>query len=176
MIMKSLIVNKESARTLALSVLSVGALLTMSACSGDNSADTATTVSDNESTVATEESVVDTEPTVNDEADAAVADAPVTETAANVEADASAEPEMILAADAGAKLYESNCKICHDQGLLNAPKYGDTAAWSTRLSKGKETLYKHSAQGFNKMPAQANDKVSVAQVHAAVDYMLEPVS
>ncbi|KTF06345.1 cytochrome c, class I [marine sediment metagenome] len=86
-----------------------------------------------------------------------------------------AEPE-VFAADAGAKLYESKCKVCHTAGLLNAPKYGDTAAWATRLTKDKETLYMHSAKGFNKMPAQAVNGVSEAQVKAAVDYMLASVS
>ena len=81
-----------------------------------------------------------------------------------------------LAANAGATLYESKCKVCHTAGLLNAPKYGDTAAWATRLDKGKETLYLHSAKGFNKMPAQAVDGVTEAQVNAAVDYMLASVS
>ena len=85
------------------------------------------------------------------------------------------EPEM-LAADAGAKLYESNCQVCHAAGLLDAPKYGDTAAWSARLTKDKETLYMHSAKGFNKMPAQAVNGVTEAQVKAAVDYMLASVS
>ncbi len=85
------------------------------------------------------------------------------------------EPE-VLAADAGVKLYESNCKVCHDAGLLNAPKYGDAAAWAPRLAKDKETLYMHSAKGFNKMPAQAVDGVTEAQVKAAVDYMLASVN
>ena len=92
-----------------------------------------------------------------------------------VEEETAAEPEM-LAADTGAKLYESNCKVCHTAGLLNAPKYGDSTAWATRLTKDKETLYMHSAKGFNKMPAQAVDGVSEAQVKAAVDYMLASVS
>ena len=81
-----------------------------------------------------------------------------------------------LAADAGLQLYESNCKVCHAAGLLDAPKYGDTAAWTTRLTKGKETLYMHSAKGFNKMPAQAVNGISEAQVKAAVDYMLASVN
>lgn len=82
----------------------------------------------------------------------------------------------VLAADAGVKLYESNCKVCHEAGLLDAPKYGDKAAWTPRLAKGIDTLHMHSAQGFNKMPAQATDKVSEAEVYAAVDYMVAAVS
>ena len=81
-----------------------------------------------------------------------------------------------LSADAGKTLYETRCKICHEGGMLNAPRLSDKAAWAPRLAKGKETLYQHSANGFNKMPAQATDDVSVAEVQAAVDYMVAAVS
>lgn len=73
----------------------------------------------------------------------------------------------------GKKLYEQTCKTCHDTGLLDAPKIGDKAAWAARIEKGSDTLHKHSAKGFNKMPAQAVNGVSEAQVYAAVDYMVE---
>lgn len=159
---------------LVLSAISLSALLAITACSGDNaaveepavvneSADTTVVVEDApivEPEVVTPEPVADAETTV-------IEDKPAQEI--------SAEPE-VLAADAGAKLYETNCKVCHEGGLLNAPKYGDKAAWEPRLAKGTETLHMHSAKGFNKMPAQATDKVSEAQVYAAVDYMIEAVS
>lgn len=77
-----------------------------------------------------------------------------------------------LSADAGQKRYETTCKLCHDQGLLNAPKKGDKTEWAKRIGKGKETLYTHSIKGFNKMPAQATGDVSEAEVRAAVDYLL----
>jgi len=112
------------------------------------------------------------------------ADAPVTDITDDIdpaeqttmaETDVTAEPE-VLTANAGSALYESNCKVCHTAGLLNAPKYGDKAAWTARLTKDKEVLYMHSVKGFNKMPAQAVDGVTEAQVKAAVDYMLASVS
>lgn len=84
--------------------------------------------------------------------------------------------QALLAADAGATLYDKKCKICHDSGMLNAPKLSDKAAWAPRIAKDKETLYLHSAKGFNKMPAQVNADVSEAQVHAAVDYMIDATS
>lgn len=77
-----------------------------------------------------------------------------------------------LSADAGQKRYEATCKLCHDQGLLNAPKKGDKAEWAKRLAKGKDTLYTHSIKGFNKMPAQAVGDVSEAEVKLAVDYLI----
>ena len=90
--------------------------------------------------------------------------------------DATATDSAPLSADAGKTLYETRCKICHEGGMLNAPRLSDKAAWAPRLAKGKETLYQHSANGFNKMPAQATDDVSVAEVQAAVDYMVAAVS
>ncbi|MGP5133823.1 c-type cytochrome [Psychrobacter cibarius] len=169
-----MISKQQRMNKLVLSAISLSALLAITACSGDNaaveesaianeSADTTVVVEDApivEPEVVTPEPVADAETTV-------IEDKPAQEI--------SAEPE-VLAADAGAKLYETNCKVCHEGGLLNAPKYGDKAAWEPRLAKGTETLHMHSAKGFNKMPAQATDKVSEAQVYAAVDYMIEAVS
>ena len=161
---------QQHIKRLSLSVISLSVLLVLSACSGDN----ATT---EESSAANEPAATSVEETVATESETTVPE-PMAESETTdvvVEEETAAEPEM-LAADAGAKLYESNCKVCHTAGLLNAPKYGDTAAWATRLTKDKETLYMHSAKGFNKMPAQAVDGVSEAQVKAAVDYMLASVS
>lgn len=153
--------------------LSLSVLLVLSACSGDNT--TEETATEAEPVIEEQVAVVE----VEEEAIAPVAETDMSTAASvdNVEATeiASAEPEL-LAADAGAKLYEAQCKICHENGLLNAPRYGDNAAWSVALAKDKETLYMHSAQGFNKMPAQAVNGVTEAQVKAAVDYMLAAVS
>ncbi|MBP2279408.1 cytochrome c5 [Psychrobacter sp. PL19] len=172
------VMNKNSVAKLALSALSLSLLLTLSACSGeDNTAtDETAAVSDTETAVvAVEEPVVNTEEAATSEvAEPAVVEAPMPTAA--VTAEPIATETELLAVDAGAKLYESNCQVCHQNGLLNAPKYGDVVAWAPRLAKGKETLYTHSAKGFNKMPAQANDEVSEAQVHAAVDYMIAAVS
>lgn len=81
-----------------------------------------------------------------------------------------------LPADAGQKRYEATCKICHDQGLLEAPKKGDKAAWQARIAKGKDVLYRHSSKGFGKMPAQTTGEVSEAEVRVAVDYLVEQSS
>ena len=170
--------QKSGTHILTLSAVGISALLLLSACSSDSGndgsnqpAEDSTAVSDSVATAEVTEASPTAEPdTAIPEADAEPAVKPVIEEAAE-----QAEPEM-LAADAGATLYESNCKVCHDAGLLNAPKYGDQMAWSTRLTKDKETLYMHSAKGFNKMPAQAVNGVTDAQVKAAVDYMLASVS
>lgn len=163
-------------KKLRLSVISMSVILAVSACSGDNTATEETTAANEPANTAVEETVV-AEPEITTpepviEAETESTDMMVEEAVAP---ETVAEPE-VLAADAGAKLYESNCQVCHAAGLLNAPKYGDTAAWAARLTKDKETLYSHSAKGFNKMPAQAVNGVTEAQVHAAVDYMLASVS
>ena len=176
------IVNKKSALKLS---LSLSALLFISACSSDNtavddSAADSTTVDAVENTAVVEPVVV--EPaieTLASEAVTPIADAAITQPvidADRVNSSSNNNEAELLAVDTGAKLYESNCKVCHANGLLNAPKYGDKVAWSTRISKDKETLCMHSAQGFNKMPAQAVNGVSEAQVKASVDYMLAAVS
>ncbi|BFM01703.1 hypothetical protein Psyaliredsea_03500 [Psychrobacter alimentarius] len=170
--------QKSGTHLLTLSAVGISALLLLSACSSDSGndgsdqpAEDSTALSDSVATAEVTEAAPTAEPdTAIPEADAEPAVKPVIEEAAE-----QAEPEM-LAADAGATLYESNCKVCHDAGLLNAPKYGDKMAWSTRLTKDRETLYMHSAKGFNKMPAQAVNGVTDAQVKAAVDYMLASVS
>lgn len=174
--------KQQRVNKLTLSAIGVTALLVLSACSGDNEAvedsaavnETAETTAVVEEVPVAEVEVVTPEPIAEAES-TEITDTEVTATDAKAAQEVTAEPE-VLAADAGAKLYESNCKVCHEAGLLNAPKYGDTAAWSARLTKDKETLYMHSAKGFNKMPAQAVNGVSEAQVKAAVDYMLASVS
>ncbi|WP_352336516.1 c-type cytochrome [Psychrobacter sp. 16-MNA-CIBAN-0192] len=78
--------------------------------------------------------------------------------------------------NAGEQLYNAQCMACHATGLLNAPKYGDAAAWKPRIAQGKDTLYTHAAKGFNQMPAQATNGVTEEQIHAAVDYMVAAAS
>src|SRR5690606_3794210 len=108
--MKQNTMKKKSVVKLVLSGLSLSALLTLSACSGgDNTAaepaavnETETVVVEPEAPVA--ETEVATEPAVEAEATevAEAEPASAAETAAETE---------VLAADAGAKLYEKQCKV-----------------------------------------------------------------
>ncbi|MGO3045972.1 MAG: c-type cytochrome [Psychrobacter celer] len=165
--------------TLTVSAISISALLMLSACSDNNTTEPPADAPAETSTAVEEAPAAAPEASEPQTSEPAVpAEAPATTTAEPAEAVEPPTPDEpeVLAADAGAKLYESNCKVCHEAGLLDAPKYGDKAAWAPRLAKGIETLHMHSAQGFNKMPAQATDKVSEAEVYAAVDYMVAAVS
>lgn len=101
-------------------------------------------------------------------------------TAADMAADSSAtavaEPTAAVAggADVGQQVYETKCKTCHEPGLLNAPKLGDTAAWQPRIAQDKELLYKHSIEGLNAMPPKGGfTDVPDEDIKAAVDYMVE---
>ena len=91
------------------------------------------------------------------------------------QADLAAAPVQALSIAEGKARYEKTCRICHDQGLLDAPKLTAKADWAKRLDKGIDTLHKHSAKGFGKMPAQVTGEVSEAEVYAAVDYMVSQV-
>ena len=91
------------------------------------------------------------------------------------QADTAPAPVQALSIAEGKARYEKTCRICHDQGLLDAPKLTAKADWAKRLDKGIDTLHKHSAKGFGKMPAQVTGEVSEAEVYAADDYMVGQV-
>lgn len=93
-----------------------------------------------------------------------------------VVASAAAAPALSAPKD-GVEVYEVACKACHGVGLAGAPKSGDTAAWSPRIAKGKETLYEHAIKGFSGtagvMPAKGGRAdVSDDLIRQAVDHIL----
>lgn len=69
-------------------------------------------------------------------------------------------------------IYEKACKLCHNQGLLDAPKIGDNQEWQVRTQKGLTVLHHHASHGFNRMPPQAVGVIGESDVQAAVDYLL----
>ena len=75
----------------------------------------------------------------------------------------------------GEQIYNGICQVCHDVGLINAPKLGDINAWKDRAKKGKSVLYEHAINGFNAMPAKGGGYISDIEVKSAVDYMLSKV-
>ncbi|SDI95414.1 c-type cytochrome [Billgrantia gudaonensis] len=73
----------------------------------------------------------------------------------------------------GEAVYNQACMACHMTGAAGAPIKGDADAWAPRIEKGMETLYDHSLNGFNAMPAKGgNASLSDEEVKAAVDYMV----
>ncbi len=74
----------------------------------------------------------------------------------------------------GKAVYASDCAACHDTGLTGAQKLTDTAAWGALIKQGKEYLYKAAIAGsLGGPPRGGNDKLSDADVKAAVDYMVD---
>ena len=74
----------------------------------------------------------------------------------------------------GKQIYGQYCAACHDSGAAGAPKITDSAAWSERLKKGKETLYHNAIKGYNAMPAKGGCVSCTDQdIVESVDYILE---
>mgnify|MGYP000900610512 FL=1 len=102
----------------------------------------------------------------------------VFETSKTADAGAPNTPEEFTAEVEGGKtVYEKVCSVCHAQGIAGAPKFADTSAWSSRLTKGKQALYANAINGYmgdaGYMPAKGGDmKLHDDSVRAAVDYIL----
>ncbi|MFN2330725.1 MAG: cytochrome c5 family protein [Halomonas sp.] len=76
----------------------------------------------------------------------------------------------------GEAIYNQACMACHMTGAAGAPIKGDASAWNPRIEQGKETLYDHSINGYNAMPAKGgNMSLSDDDVKAAVDFMVDAV-
>ena len=72
----------------------------------------------------------------------------------------------------GEEVYKTVCLICHQAGMLNAPKFGDTQAWAPRIAQGYEVLVQHAIKGIRSMPAKGgNASLSDNEVASAVLYM-----
>ena len=117
--------------------------------------------------------------------ESAPAVAPTAPTAAAATATAAAAPSApvagpaIASADSGKKAYDTACIACHGPGIAGAPKFGDKAAWSTRLGQGASVMYDHAIKGFQGksgvMPPKGGSTLPDAEVKAAVDYMIAAV-
>ncbi len=84
----------------------------------------------------------------------------------------SALPSAARAAD-GRTIYRQVCAVCHANGVANAPKLGDKAAWASRLSAGRAAMVTSVLKGKGQMPPKGgNVSLSDDDVKAALDYML----
>lgn len=85
----------------------------------------------------------------------------------------------VAAADAGTKadksgeeVYKSVCMMCHQAGLMNAPKFGDKDAWKPRIAQGYEALVSHAINGIRTMPAKGgNATLTDGEIYNAVAHM-----
>ncbi len=70
-------------------------------------------------------------------------------------------------------IYESTCSACHGPGILNAPKFGDAAAWAAR-GKNLDALVKSATAGTAKgMPPKGGRMdLTDAQLKGTIEYMM----
>ncbi|MDH4448275.1 MAG: c-type cytochrome [Acidovorax sp.] len=80
-----------------------------------------------------------------------------------------------VAAAGGEALYKQACQVCHAAGVAGAPKLGDKAAWSARLSTGIDALHASVVKGKGAMPPRGGSQASDAELRAAVEFMTATV-
>ncbi len=73
---------------------------------------------------------------------------------------------------AGEKLYKGSCFACHDLGVAGAPKFGDKAAWASRIATGMDSMIKIAVEGKGLMPPRGGSTASDEEIAAAVHYMV----
>jgi cytochrome c5 len=77
------------------------------------------------------------------------------------------------AANDGKSVYDKTCAMCHAQGVANAPKLGDKAAWAPRIGQGVPAMVAIVVKGKGAMPPKAgNAALTEAEIKAGVEYML----
>jgi cytochrome c5 len=72
----------------------------------------------------------------------------------------------------GEQVVQAVCTRCHETGLGGAPKIGDKAAWSQRISQGVAAVTKSAIRGHGKMPARGGlADLTDAEVTRAILFM-----
>ncbi|RZS52304.1 c-type cytochrome [Sphaerotilus mobilis] len=74
-------------------------------------------------------------------------------------------------AKSGEDVFKGQCGACHTAGLAGAPKFGDAAAWTARLSTGLDALVNSALKGKGAMGAQGGGDFSDYEIARAVVYM-----
>lgn len=81
--------------------------------------------------------------------------------------------DTVAAAGAGEAVYKKACKNCHEAGVANAPKLGDSEAWTPRIAKGKDALFETVKNGLNAMPPKGGCMTcSDEELRSAVEYFV----
>ncbi|MFT7220189.1 MAG: cytochrome c5 [Candidatus Azotimanducaceae bacterium] len=89
-------------------------------------------------------------------------------------ADATAAPMEVAASGSSVESnFSKSCATCHYSGVAGAPKFGDAAAWESRIAKGMDTLYSSTINGLQAMPAKGMCfSCSDDDLRDLVDYMV----
>jgi cytochrome c5 len=83
---------------------------------------------------------------------------------------------VAAAPKSGKEVFSGVCTACHTAGVMNAPKFGDKAAWAARIAKGEDALVQSAIKGLNAMPPKGgNPNLSDDEIKATVQYMLSEV-
>jgi cytochrome c5 len=89
------------------------------------------------------------------------------------EAESAADAEQAVVVSPGEATYQQACSVCHAAGIADAPIPGDSAAWSDRLSKGRDLLVASALSGIGTMPPKGGQsQLSDDDVAAAVDFII----
>lgn len=75
----------------------------------------------------------------------------------------------------GEQVYQAQCAACHATGALNAPKFGDAAAWGPRVKTGFEALLTSALKGKASMPPQGGGEHNDLEIARAVVFMANNV-
>lgn len=72
---------------------------------------------------------------------------------------------------AGEEVYKAQCVACHAAGAAGAPKFGDAAAWTSRIATGYDALLNSALKGKGAMAAQGGGEFQDVEIGRAVVYM-----
>lgn len=73
----------------------------------------------------------------------------------------------------GEEIYKKHCGMCHAEGLINAPKTHDEAAWKAR-NKELPALLESSKKGLNAMPPSGTCMdCTDLELKAAIEFMMK---
>jgi len=72
----------------------------------------------------------------------------------------------------GEQVVQAACFRCHETGLNGAPKIGDKAAWSPRISQGVDAVTRSAIRGHGGMPARGGlANLTDKEITSAIMYM-----
>ncbi|HEU0200455.1 MAG TPA: c-type cytochrome [Burkholderiaceae bacterium] len=87
----------------------------------------------------------------------------------------SAATALQAAERSGKEVVDAVCATCHATGEKNAPRIGDRAAWTPRLSHGLNYAVNAAIRGHGGMPARGGAaNLTDSEVRNAVIYMFNP--
>ncbi len=73
----------------------------------------------------------------------------------------------------GEKLYDANCKVCHGNDNMGAPRVGNVEAWNDVTAKGFDKVVHNAMDGVGGMPPKGgNPDLTNSQIQTIVEFMI----